>query len=41
LEHKSGVVEGFTKTYNVNRLGYFERHDSVEAAILRERQMKK
>jgi putative endonuclease len=41
FEHKSGTVEGFTKTYKVHRLVYFELHDSIEAAIQRERQMKK
>jgi putative endonuclease len=41
FQHKSGVVEGFTRTYQVDRLVYYEVHDSIEAAILRERQMKK
>ena len=40
-QHKLGAVEGFTKKYGVNRLVYFEVHDSIEAAILRENQMKK
>jgi putative endonuclease len=41
FQHKSGVVEGFTRTYQVDRLVYYVVHDSIEAAILRERQMKK
>ena len=40
-EHKSKVVEGFTKEYDVNRLVYFEYHDDPESAILREKQIKK
>ena len=41
FQHKSGAVEGFTKKYKVDRLVYYEAHDSIEEAILRERQMKK
>jgi putative endonuclease len=40
-EHQNGVVEGFTQKYNVKHLVYFEETESVEAAILRERQLKK
>jgi len=40
-EHKEGSVEGFTKKYGVTRLVYFEAHSDVEAAILREKQIKK
>jgi putative endonuclease len=36
FQHKAGMVEGFTKTYKVNRLVYFETHASIDAAILRE-----
>ncbi len=39
-EHKDGAVEGFTKQYAVNQLVYFEQHDAIEGAILREKQMK-
>ena len=39
-QHKSGLVAGFTKKYGVDRLVYFEPHDTIEAAILREKQMK-
>jgi putative endonuclease len=41
FEHKSGTVEGFTKRHRVKRLVYHEAHDSIEAAIQREKQMKK
>ncbi len=40
-EHKNKVVEGFTKKYNVNKLVYFELTDSIEAAINREKQLKR
>ena len=40
-QHKAGAVEGFTKKYGVDRLVYFEVSESIEAAILREKQMKK
>lgn len=39
-EHKEGVVPGFTKRYGLKRLVYYERHDSIEAAIQREKTMK-
>jgi putative endonuclease len=40
-EHRAGSVEGFTRKYGVTRLVYFEAHSSIEAAILREKQIKK
>ena len=40
-EHRNGLVEGFTKRYKVNRLVYYEIADSLEAALNRERQLKK
>lgn len=40
-EHKNEVVEGFTKRYAVHKLVYFEQHQTMESAILRERQLKK
>jgi putative endonuclease len=39
-EHRIGAVPGFTKKYGVKQLVYFEAHDSIEAAIMREKQMK-
>jgi putative endonuclease len=39
-EHKNHVVEGFTKQYGVTQLVYFELHDDMTAAILREKQIK-
>ena len=40
-EHKAEVTGGFTKEYTIKLLVYFEPHDSMEQAILREKQMKK
>ena len=39
--HREGLLDGFTKTYGVKRLVWFEQHGSAESAILREKQMKK
>jgi putative endonuclease len=41
FEHKSDFVEGFTKQYQTHRLVYFESHEDVQAAITREKQIKK
>jgi len=40
-QHKEGLVEGFTKRYEVKRLVWFEQHESAESAITREKQLKK
>ncbi|MFO1432403.1 MAG: GIY-YIG nuclease family protein [Candidatus Competibacteraceae bacterium] len=40
-EHRNDVVDGFTKKYSVHRLVYYEQTDSVEAAIQREKRLKK
>ena len=39
-EHKNKLVDGFTKRYNVNKLVYFDFCESIESAILREKQIK-
>ena len=39
-EHKSKLVEGFTKKYNVNKLCYYECFDNITKAIEREKQLK-
>ena len=39
-EHREGVVEGFTKHYGLKRLVYVERHDDIETAIQREKNLK-
>ncbi len=38
--HKQDLIEGFTKKYAVHRLVYYEMHDTMEAAIRREKQIK-
>ena len=40
-EHRNKLVDGFTKKYNLTRLVYYECHDSVEAAIAREKTIKR
>jgi putative endonuclease len=40
-EHQTKAVMGFTSRYGVTRLVYFEIFGDVEAAILREKQLKK
>ena len=39
-EHKIKAVPGFTAQYGVDRLVWFEVHDSAEAAMRREKQIK-
>ncbi|NAS29643.1 GIY-YIG nuclease family protein [Flavobacteriaceae bacterium R38] len=41
FEHKNKLVSGFSKTYNLNKLIYFEIYNHVEDAILREKRLKK
>jgi len=40
-EHKHDLVDGFTKTYKVHYLVYFEEHEDIRQAITREKQIKK
>ena len=40
-EHRNGLVEGFTKKYNLHKLVYFEHTSDVYSAISREKQLKK
>jgi putative endonuclease len=39
-EHKSDVVDGFTKKYRVHDLVWFEQHATMESAIQREKALK-
>ena len=39
-EHKSDLVEGFTKRYGVHLLVWYEVHESMESAIAREKTIK-
>ena len=38
-QHKHGLIEGFTKKYNCKLLAFYEMHDNMESAILREKQI--
>ena len=40
-EHKYDLIEGFTKEYQVHNLVYVEKTTDIDAAILREKQLKK
>ncbi|MGR5277163.1 GIY-YIG nuclease family protein [Vibrio rotiferianus] len=39
-QHKNGIVEGFTKKYNVHKLVYFELFEDIPTAVSREKQLK-
>jgi putative endonuclease len=39
-EHKNNLVDGFTKRYGVHQLVWYELHESIESAILREKHLK-
>ena len=39
-QHKNKALDGFTKKYGVHQLVWFEQHATMEAAILREKQLK-
>ena len=40
-KHRQGLVNGFTKKYNVYKLVYYETLENVSDAIKREKQLKK
>ncbi len=40
-QHKEKVFKGFTEKYGVDRLVWFEIHETRDAAFRRERQIKK
>ena len=39
-EHREGLVNGFSKKYGCKMLVYYEGFDTMEQAILREKQIK-
>jgi putative endonuclease len=39
-QHKQRAVPGFTARYGVDRLVWFECHDTLETAMLREKRIK-
>ncbi|MDP3008956.1 MAG: GIY-YIG nuclease family protein [Methylococcales bacterium] len=40
-QHRNNLVDGFTKQYGVHDLVWYEVHEQMESAILREKQIKK
>ena len=39
-EHRSDLVDGFTKQYQVHTLVWYEVHETMESAITREKNIK-
>ncbi len=40
-EHKTDIVEGFTKKYGVHTLVWYETHETMDSAKQREKALKK
>ncbi|HXJ02696.1 MAG TPA: GIY-YIG nuclease family protein [Micropepsaceae bacterium] len=40
-EHRNDLIEGFTKRYAVHHLVWYEVHNDINEAILREKRIKK
>lgn len=40
-EHQAGYIKGFTSRYNVRTLVWFEHHTDVQAALTREKRIKR
>jgi putative endonuclease len=40
-EHREGAMSGFTERHGVKRLVWYETHDSIAAAIRREKRLRK
>ena len=40
MGHKNNIVEGFSKKYGVHTLVWYEMHETMESAILREKAIK-
>ncbi len=41
FQHRNHQTQGFTDTYRVTRLVWYELHETMESAIKREKQLKK
>ena len=39
-QHKNNLVEGFTKRYSIHQLVWYELHDTMENAVIREKRIK-
>ena len=40
FEHREGLIDGFTRKYNCKLIVWYEVHETMEAAIIREKQIK-
>jgi putative endonuclease len=40
-QHREGLIEGFTKRYGLTRLVFLERHEEIQTAIRREKNLKR
>ena len=40
-QHREGLARGFTKRYGIKRLVWFEVHETMESAIIREKRIKR
>ena len=40
-KHRNGLLPGFTRDYGVKLLVWYETHDTMESAIIREKRIKK
>ena len=40
-EHQSEEIDGFTKRYHIHKLVYYEKYSEINAAIAREKQLKR
>jgi putative endonuclease len=40
-EHKEGIINGFTERYGVHKLVYYETHQDIREAIMREKRIKR
>jgi putative endonuclease len=40
LEHRSKIIPGYSRKYNIDRLVYFEIFGDIRQAIIREKQLK-
>ncbi len=39
-QHKNNQMQGFTSTYSIHHLVWYEQHDTMKSAILKEKQLK-
>ncbi len=40
VQHRQGLIPGFTKRYGIKFLVWYEMHETMDAAILREKRLK-